>query len=125
MAVVAPTQLNVVDALPKYPPLKRAVLGYAIQYAGAPYVWGGTSDQPQTLFGLPAAGGFDCSGFVWWVMKERSYTVPGTTWSGDRQDPVAVDLRHGRAHPDGQPDHVRATSSRATSCSGAATPTGC
>jgi hypothetical protein len=77
------TQLNVVDALPKYPPLKRAVLGYAIQYAGAPYVWGGTSDQRQTLFGLPAAGGFDCSGFVWWVMKERSYTANGTTWSGD------------------------------------------
>jgi cell wall-associated NlpC family hydrolase len=77
------TQLNVVNALPKYPPLKRAVLGYAIQYAGAPYVWGGTSDQRQTLFGLPAAGGFDCSGFVWWVMKERSYTVDGTTWSGD------------------------------------------
>jgi NlpC/P60 family len=77
------TQLNVVNALPKYPPLKRAVLGFAIKYAGAPYVWGGTSDQPQSLFGLPAAGGFDCSGFVWWVMKEHSYTVDGTTWSGD------------------------------------------
>jgi hypothetical protein len=77
------TQLNVVDELPKYPPLKRAVLGLAIKYAGAPYVWGGTSDQPQSLFGLRAAGGFDCSGFVWWVMKEHSYTVDGTTWSGD------------------------------------------
>ncbi len=75
--------LNVVNALPKYPPLKQAVLGFAIKYAGAPYVWGGISDQPQSLFGLRAAGGFDCSGFVWWVMKEHSYAVPGTTWSGD------------------------------------------
>ena len=40
--------------------LLRAVLGYAIQSAGAPSVWGGISDQPQSLFGLPAAGGFDC-----------------------------------------------------------------
>jgi cell wall-associated NlpC family hydrolase len=77
------TQLNVINALPKYPPLKQAVIGFAFKYAGAPYIWGGTSDQPQTLFGLPAAGGFDCSGFVWWVMKEHSYTANGTTWSGD------------------------------------------
>src|SRR5205814_6211452 len=76
-------RLNGVNALPKYPPLKKAVLGFAFRWAGAPYIWGGTSDQPQSLFGLPAAGGFDCSGFVWWVMKERSYSVDGTTWSGD------------------------------------------
>jgi cell wall-associated NlpC family hydrolase len=79
-------QLNVVNALPKYTPLKEAVLGFAFKYAGAPYVWGGDSDQPQTLFGLPAAGGFDCSGFVWWVMK-RSYTVPGRTWDGTAKIP--------------------------------------
>jgi hypothetical protein len=77
------TQLNVVNGLPKYPPLKQAVIGFALKYAGAPYVWGGTSDQPQSLFGMRVAGGFDCSGFVWWVMKERSYTVNGTTWSGN------------------------------------------
>jgi cell wall-associated NlpC family hydrolase len=81
------TQLNVVNALPKYPPLKQAVIGFALKYAGAPYVWGGTSDQPQTLFGLPAAGGFDCSGFVWWVMKEHTYTANGTTWSGNAKIP--------------------------------------
>jgi hypothetical protein len=79
-------QLNVINALPKYPPLKQAVLGFAFKYAGAPYVWGGDSDHSQTLFGLPAAGGFDCSGFVWWVMK-RSYTVPGTSWDGTARIP--------------------------------------
>jgi cell wall-associated NlpC family hydrolase len=80
------TQLNVVNELPKYSPLKKAVLGFAFRYAGAPYVWGGSSDQPQQLFGLPAAGGFDCSGFVWWVMK-RSYTANGTTWDGTAKIP--------------------------------------
>ena len=29
------------------------------------------------------AGGFDCSGFVWWVMKMQTYTAGGHTWSGD------------------------------------------
>ena len=80
------TQLNVVHALPAYPPLKKAVLGYALKWAGAPYIWGGSSDQPQDPFGLPAAAGFDCSGFVWWVMK-RSYTVPGKTWDGTAKIP--------------------------------------
>ena len=80
------TQLNVVNQLPRYTPLKESVLGFAMRYAGAPYVWGGTSNRRQTLFGLPAAGGFDCSGFVWWVMK-RSYTVDGATWDGTASIP--------------------------------------
>jgi cell wall-associated NlpC family hydrolase len=80
------TQMNVVHALPKYPPLKKAVLGYALKWAGAPYIWGGSSDQPQDPFGLPAAAGFDCSGYVWWVMK-RAYTVPGRTWDGTAKIP--------------------------------------
>ena len=80
------TQMNVVHALPEYPPLKKAVLGYALKWAGAPYIWGGSSDQPQDPFGLPAAAGFDCSGYVWWVMK-RAYTVPGKTWDGTAKIP--------------------------------------
>lgn len=77
------TQLSVAGELPKWSPLKQEVLGFAIRYAGAPYVWGGMSDAPQNLFGLSTAGGFDCSGFVWWVMKMRTYTAGDTTWSGD------------------------------------------
>jgi cell wall-associated NlpC family hydrolase len=80
------TQLNVVHELPEYTPLKKAVLGFAVQYAGAPYIWGGTSDQPQAPFGLTAQPGFDCSGFVWWVMK-RSYAANGTTWDGTSKIP--------------------------------------
>ncbi|HET6848210.1 MAG TPA: C40 family peptidase [Gaiellales bacterium] len=80
------TQLNVIHALPAYSPLKQAVLGFAFRYAGAPYVWGGSSDQPQVALGQNVAGGFDCSGFVWWVMK-RAYSVPGTTWDGTSKIP--------------------------------------
>jgi hypothetical protein len=80
------TQLNVVHGLPAYKPLRKAVLGFAFRYAGAPYIWGGASDQPQSPLGEPAQPGFDCSGFVWWVMK-RSYTANGTTWDGTSKIP--------------------------------------
>jgi cell wall-associated NlpC family hydrolase len=72
----------VVNAMPTWTPLKRAVLGFALRYAGAPYVWGGTSPNPQMFGSAHVAGGFDCSGFVWWVMKLQSYTAGGNTWSG-------------------------------------------
>jgi cell wall-associated NlpC family hydrolase len=65
--------------------LKKQVLGFALHYANAPYVWGGTSASPQTVFGSKVAGGFDCSGFVWWVMKLHTYTANGFRWSGDSQ----------------------------------------
>jgi cell wall-associated NlpC family hydrolase len=78
----AKSKTAVVNAIPKWMPLRRAVLGFALRYAGAPYVWGGTSPKPQSPLGSPVGGGFDCSGFVWWVMKLHTYKVPGTTWSG-------------------------------------------
>jgi NlpC/P60 family len=70
-------------AMPKWTPLKRAVLGFALHYAGAPYVWGGTSPDPQSPLGPSVSGGFDCSGFVWWVMKLQTYRVGSFTWTGD------------------------------------------
>jgi cell wall-associated NlpC family hydrolase len=78
----ARSKTAIVTAIPKWMPLRRAVLGFALRYAGVPYVWGGTSPRPQSPLGSPVAGGFDCSGFVWWVMKLHTYRVPGTTWSG-------------------------------------------
>jgi cell wall-associated NlpC family hydrolase len=80
------TQLNVIHGLPAYTPLKKAVLGFAMHYSGAPYVWGGSSDQPQVALGQNVQGGFDCSGFVWWVMK-RAYTANGTSWDGTSKIP--------------------------------------
>jgi len=70
-------------SLPAWSPLKRKVLGFALRYAGAPYVWGGTSPSPQSPLGTPVAGGFDCSGFVWWVMKLHTYRLGTFAWSGD------------------------------------------
>jgi hypothetical protein len=78
----AESKTDVLRAIPKWMPLRRKVLGLALRYAGAPYVWGGTSPNAQSPLGSPVSGGFDCSGFVWWVMKLHSYHVPGTTWSG-------------------------------------------
>ena len=78
----AASQAEVASDLPTWTRLQRQVLGYAIRFAGAPYVWGGTSDRPQTLFGHAAAGGFDCSGFVWWVLKLHRYRLAnGHAWS--------------------------------------------
>lgn len=44
--------------LPKMDPTRRKVVEFALRYAEYPYVWGGTTSR-----------GFDCSGFVWWVLK--------------------------------------------------------
>ena len=48
---------------------QRTVLTRALRFVGSPYVWAGTSERPQPLFGKQMPGGFDCSGFVWRVYK--------------------------------------------------------
>jgi len=48
---------------------QRAVLARSLRFVGSPYVWAGTSEKPQQLFGKLLPGGFDCSGFVWRVYK--------------------------------------------------------
>ena len=47
----------------------RTVLTRALRFVGSPYVWAGTSERPQAMFGKTLPGGFDCSGFVWRVFK--------------------------------------------------------
>ena len=48
-----------------------SVLQTAVSLVGNPYVWGGTSEQPQDPFdtGALVPGGFDCSGLVWRVFN--------------------------------------------------------
>jgi cell wall-associated NlpC family hydrolase len=59
--------------LPELTTWQRQILTTAVRYVGYPYVWGGTSPGPESLFGVRAVGGFDCSGFVWRVYKLTPY----------------------------------------------------
>ena len=56
---------------------QRQILTTAFARVGMPYIWGGTSDGPETEFGVPSRGGYDCSGFVWRVYKLESYPGEG------------------------------------------------
>jgi cell wall-associated NlpC family hydrolase len=61
--------------LDNYDGTRRKVIRFALSLAGAPYVWGGewlrrTPDGYP--FGAQPAGGFDCSGFIWYVLQEKT-----------------------------------------------------
>ena len=60
-------------SLPVYSLWQRRILTTGVHYVGYPYVWGGTSPTHEVEFGVPSAGGFDCSGFVWRIYKLTSY----------------------------------------------------
>jgi cell wall-associated NlpC family hydrolase len=59
--------------LPTLTDWQRRVLSTAFKRVGYPYIWGGTSDSAQSLFGVIVPGGYDCSGFVWRVYKLQAY----------------------------------------------------
>jgi len=65
-------------ALPQVNDWQRQILDVAFTKIGMPYIWGGTSDNKETEFGVTARGGYDCSGFVWRVYKLQSYPNEGT-----------------------------------------------
>ena len=57
---------------------QQNVLRRALRLVGSPYIWAGTSERPQQLFGRTLPGGFDCSGFVWRVYKLEPFAgAPG------------------------------------------------
>ncbi len=59
--------------LPQLTDWQKRILDTAVRFIGYPYVWGGTSERKETLFGVTSRGGFDCSGFVWRVYKLQDY----------------------------------------------------
>ncbi len=72
---------------------QQNVLRRALRLVGSPYVWAGTSERPQPLFGRTLPGGFDCSGFVWRVYKLEPFAgAPALSASAQGKD----DLRHER-----------------------------
>ena len=61
--------------LPELTSSQQQILRTAVSFIGYPYVWGGTSEKPQTPLGVKTPGGFDCSGFVWRVYKLQTYAA--------------------------------------------------
>jgi len=55
-----------------FPPLtdrQEQIASFALRFVGYPYVWAGEYPTPDSPYGLQASGGFDCSGFVFYVMR--------------------------------------------------------
>jgi hypothetical protein len=55
-----------------FPPLserQREIARFALKFVGYPYIWAGEYPTRSSPYGAQAAGGFDCSGFVFYVMK--------------------------------------------------------
>jgi len=55
--------------LPALSTRQRQVLTFAMKYVGYPYVFCGEYPAKDSPYGYQEQGGFDCSGFVWWVLK--------------------------------------------------------
>lgn len=64
----------------------QAVVDYACQFIGNPYVWGGTS----------LTNGADCSGFVQAVFAHFGISLPRTTWD---QEHVGTGVSYNEALP--------------------------
>lgn len=48
---------------------QKEIASFALKYVGYPYVWAGEYPTRNSPYGYQASGGFDCSGFVFFVMK--------------------------------------------------------
>jgi cell wall-associated NlpC family hydrolase len=64
---------------------EREAAEFALAYAGYPYVWAGewgTATPADYCCGEQVQGGFDCSGFAWWVMR-----APDEEWDNTHVRP--------------------------------------
>lgn len=62
-------------ALRNYDETRRQVVKFALSLVGSPYVWGGewpTATASGYPYGAQPHGGFDCSGFLWYVLQQKS-----------------------------------------------------
>jgi len=53
--------------------VQQQITQYALNQVGYPYIWGGEWNAKSPTgycCGTQSQGGFDCSGFVWWVLKK-------------------------------------------------------
>ena len=69
--------------LPTLTARQKQIVAFAFKYIGYPYIWGGEYPTKKSPYGTQAHGGFDCSGFDWWVMKMNfGYTLNERTAAG-------------------------------------------
>ena len=95
-----------------FPPLsdrQKQIASFALKFIGYPYVWAGEYPTKDSPYGYQKAGGFDCSGFVFYVMKMH-FGYPITVNERGAHDMAAA---RQAAH------HAQASSSAATSSSSA------
>lgn len=62
-------------SLSHYGDTRRKVVQYALRQVGVPYVWAGewaNKTPPGYPYGSQVHGGFDCSGFIWYVLREKT-----------------------------------------------------
>ncbi|MCA1832022.1 MAG: C40 family peptidase [Actinomycetota bacterium] len=65
--------------LPAMNAARKAAVEFAFRWVGYPYIYGGEWYAPTPsgyCCGAQAYGGFDCSGFTWWVLK-----APSGSWN--------------------------------------------
>jgi cell wall-associated NlpC family hydrolase len=55
--------------LPTLTERQKQVAAFALKYIGYPYIWAGEYPTTNSPYGAQKAGGFDCSGYVFYVMK--------------------------------------------------------
>ena len=94
---------------------RKKVVQFAVSQVGKPYVWGGEWPRPTPAgypYGAQVAGGFDCSGFVWYTLrkKESSWSPLNRGYRGwalperssaemAKATPAAARLPYGRLRP--------------------------
>jgi cell wall-associated NlpC family hydrolase len=62
-------------AYASYDDKRRKVVQYAVSLVGTPYVWAGEwpKKTPSSYpYGAQVHGGFDCSGFIWYVLHSKN-----------------------------------------------------
>lgn len=72
-------------SIPAIDPAVAPLVQRALTLVGNPYVWGGEWPDPASPLDPQAAGGFDCSGFIWYVWR-----------TGDRQAEASLNVPDGR-----------------------------
>ena len=55
--------------LPALSDRQKQVAKFALKFVGYPYIWAGEYPTKDSPYGTQKCGGFDCSGFVFYVMK--------------------------------------------------------